>query len=254
MTRKFSIIVVPLDGGRTIEKRLSLAALRLLVAAAAILLTAGLAIVGLALRVHIRNADYRSLRTRNAALVAQVAKLNELRGELERLRQDDQRIRSMLGFDQEPGRLSLESLYRSLADSSGQLRETLPPAAARGDQPLVPSIAPLTSYTVSRTLSADHAGIDLVAENGTPVAATADGKVAAVGWDTIYGNYVRVQHRQGFETFYGHLQRITRLAGDSVRQGDAIGLLGNTGRSTAPHLHYAVSRDRKPLPPERYFR
>jgi murein DD-endopeptidase MepM/ murein hydrolase activator NlpD len=92
-----------------------------------------------------------------------------------------------------------------------------------------------------------------VAETGAPVMATADGTVSFAGWDTIYGNSVQVDHADQYRTFYGHLLRITRLAGDSVKQGDLIGLVGSTGRSTAPHLHYEVTRAGKQLDPQKYF-
>ena len=64
---------------------------------------------------------------------------------------------------------------------------------------------------------------------------------------------VRIEHADRFQTLYGHLLRITRLAGDSVQQGDLVGLVGSTGRSTAPHLHYAVFKAGKPVNPQQYF-
>lgn len=83
-----------------------------------------------------------------------------------------------------------------------------------------------------------HSGIDLAAPQGSTVVATADGIVVASGWNGGYGLEVLLNHGGGLETRYGHLSRITVQLGQSVRAGETIGLVGSTGRSTGPHLHY----------------
>ncbi len=88
--------------------------------------------------------------------------------------------------------------------------------------------------------AAFHEGIDIVADRGQPVFATADGQIATSGRNGHYGNLVVVKHPFGLETRYGHLLRTNVSVGQSVRRGDIVGFVGSTGRSTSPHLHYEV--------------
>jgi len=85
-----------------------------------------------------------------------------------------------------------------------------------------------------------HPGLDISADRGTPVHATADGVVSAAGWSGNYGNLVVVDHGFGIQTRYGHLSKLNARAGQRVRRGDIIGHVGSTGRSTSPHLHYEI--------------
>ncbi|MDO8288013.1 MAG: M23 family metallopeptidase [Parvibaculum sp.] len=87
-----------------------------------------------------------------------------------------------------------------------------------------------------------HSGVDFAAPRGTPIYAAGNGKVEVAGWQGGYGKYVRIQHANGYETAYGHMNGFAKgvRAGTSVRQGQIIGYVGTTGRSTGPHLHYEV--------------
>jgi murein DD-endopeptidase MepM/ murein hydrolase activator NlpD len=87
-----------------------------------------------------------------------------------------------------------------------------------------------------------HKGIDFGAPTGTPIYAAGDGTVELAGWNGAYGNYVRLKHSSGYATAYGHMSSVAKgmRAGGRVRQGQVIGYVGTTGRSTGPHLHYEV--------------
>ena len=101
-----------------------------------------------------------------------------------------------------------------------------------------------------RGRAAMHGGVDLAGPLGTPVYATADGIVARAEWNSGgYGNLVEILHGQGIETRYGHLSRLVARAGQRVRRGDLIGLMGSTGRSTGSHLHYEVRIDGRAVNP-----
>jgi murein DD-endopeptidase MepM/ murein hydrolase activator NlpD len=99
-----------------------------------------------------------------------------------------------------------------------------------------------------------HAGIDLAAAPGTPVKATAPGVVRFAGAATGYGTSVLLEHGHGIESRYGHLQTLAVAKGQRVERGQLVGLTGNTGRSTAPHLHYEVLVDGRPVDPRRLAR
>lgn len=85
-----------------------------------------------------------------------------------------------------------------------------------------------------------HKGIDFAAPTGTPIYASGDGVVAKAGRFSSYGNYVRIRHRNDLDTAYAHMSRIAVKNGQRVKQGEIIGYVGTTGRSTGAHLHYEV--------------
>ena len=85
-----------------------------------------------------------------------------------------------------------------------------------------------------------HEGIDFNAETGTPVLAAADGVVLAAGWQADFGNLIEVDHGDGLTTRYAHLSKMDAKPGVLVKRGQRIGAVGNTGRSTGPHLHFEV--------------
>jgi len=94
-----------------------------------------------------------------------------------------------------------------------------------------------------------HEGLDLANDIGTPVLATAPGKVVYAGWMGDYGRMIEIDHGLGIRTRYGHLKKIEVKVGDTVGYRDEIGLLGSSGRSTGPHLHYEVRVDNRPYDP-----
>lgn len=98
-----------------------------------------------------------------------------------------------------------------------------------------------------------HSGVDLKGRTGDPVKATAKGKVTFAGWKGAYGYVVMVKHKNGYETRYAHLTRTRVKKGQAVEAGDIVGLLGSTGRSTGPHLHYEVLLHNRKLNPSKYF-
>jgi len=99
-----------------------------------------------------------------------------------------------------------------------------------------------------------HEGVDMAGPVGTPVHSTAEGVVTFAGWQRGYGNVIKVEHALGTETRYGHLSRIHVKAGQKVSRGARIGDMGNTGRSTGPHLHYEVRVNGKAVDPLRFIK
>lgn len=98
-----------------------------------------------------------------------------------------------------------------------------------------------------------HLGIDVKAPMGTNVLATSDGIVEEAGNDDQYGNYILLRHDSVYQTKYAHLSEIKVKEGQRVSRGMIIGTVGNTGKSTAPHLHYEVIKDGKHEDPEKYI-
>jgi murein DD-endopeptidase MepM/ murein hydrolase activator NlpD len=99
-----------------------------------------------------------------------------------------------------------------------------------------------------------HNGIDIAAQQGSDVFAARDGVVAFSNFDSDYGNYIVLAHLNGYTTLYAHLDSVIIAMGDKVHSGQLIGYVGNTGSSTAPHLHFEIRRNGLPKNPDDYLR
>ena len=133
-----------------------------------------------------------------------------------------------------------------------------------------PAIQPIANKDLKRTASGwgfrihpiykvrkMHYGMDFTAPIGTPVYATGDGKITELKGSkrsrTGFGLYLKIDHGYGYETVYGHLNAFNVKRGQNVKRGDIIAFVGNTGGSTAPHLHYEVHKDGKKVNPAYYY-
>jgi murein DD-endopeptidase MepM/ murein hydrolase activator NlpD len=133
----------------------------------------------------------------------------------------------------------------------------------------IPSIAPVSQFDVSKLVSGfgtrihpfhkghyHHDGVDIAAARGTPVLAAGSGRVMVVKRSDLvagYGNYIEVEHGGGLVTRYSHLEDILVRAGQKIKKGEAIGTVGTSGGSIAPHLHYEVVKDGNNIDPIRFF-
>jgi murein DD-endopeptidase MepM/ murein hydrolase activator NlpD len=144
---------------------------------------------------------------------------------------------------------NFEQIYASLVDRKEVLDHT-------------PSIRPSAGYlSCGFGMRIDpftgkkqfHRGVDLAADIGTPVHATADGVVRSVRRDVGLGKLIQIDHLHGYSTVYAHLSRISVKRGQHVERGDVIGGVGNTGYSTGPHLHYEVRYQGRAQNPYKYF-
>lgn len=138
----------------------------------------------------------------------------------------------------------------------------LPEAALKsilGEKVMWPIRGPLSSYFGYRPdpftgVRSFHAGIDIAADPGSPVKAAMDGRVADVGYNPTFGNYVILSHANGIQTLYGHLTSYSVRIGQAVSQGSLVGLVGSTGYSTGPHLHFGLYQHGNPVDPLKYLK
>ncbi len=98
-----------------------------------------------------------------------------------------------------------------------------------------------------------HTGLDFAGPRGASIVATAKGQVVRASYYGGYGKTVEIEHGYGHKTLYAHLSSIDVQVGDTVNEGDVVGQLGNTGRSTGPHLHYEIRLDDEPVDPMAYL-
>lgn len=130
----------------------------------------------------------------------------------------------------------------------------------------IPAIQPISNKDLRQTASGYgmridpiyrtprfHAGMDFSAKVGTEIYATGNGTVTFAGWRQGYGNCLMIDHGYGFETVYGHMSKFKARVGQKVTRGEVIGEVGNTGKSTGPHLHYEVLVRGKHDNPSRYY-
>ena len=120
------------------------------------------------------------------------------------------------------------------------------------------AVVPVTGRITSRFGAVEsirdhtHKGIDIAATRGTPILATASGKVSFAGWSSGYGYLVKIDHGSGVETYYGHCSKLYVSAGDTVEAGDKIAAVGSTGNSTGNHLHFEIRLNGKQVNPQKY--
>src|SRR5438034_1152383 len=178
----------------------------------------------------------------------------QLAAALNRAEANYQELRTMLGVraPREKGSAPTEDLVRAVA-----VRARPPSAPLRYEPgPAEPTHWPLDLagfVTRGQVRPGDpaesHPGIDIAVPAGTAVRAAGGGVVEAAGTDPAYGLFVLLRHSSGYETMYGHASRLLVREGDSVQAGQVIALSGNSGRSTAPHLHFEIRREGKSLDP-----
>lgn len=191
-----------------------------------------------------------------ARLEQENARVQQLAAALNRAEQNYQELRAILGA-RAPQRTTAAGRTDTEAMRAGPVRAGAPAAGRRyPDGPSPPAFWPLdvrgfvTRGQVRPGAPAEsHPGIDVAVPVGTPVRAAGGGTVEAAGTDPDYGLFVLLRHPNGFQTMYGHASRLVVREGDEVGAGQVIALSGNTGRSTAPHLHFEVRRDGRSLDP-----
>lgn len=214
----------------------------------------------------------QGVKADNENLVTENAQISRIANEFKQLRQMDEQIRRSLGAN--IGLEPTDSLYRE--ESSQALPEppvttgmaARPFANTRESQPRVPTwlsqgftsrdiptLLPVEGFVtqefswIAELPWRNHAGIDIAAPEGTPILASADGLVIFSDWTYRYGNLVILYHRSGYFTLYGHAQIRTCQVRDWVPQGEPIGIVGNSGLSSAPHLHFEIWQGDKPVNP-----
>lgn len=130
----------------------------------------------------------------------------------------------------------------------------------------IPAIQPISNKDLRRTASGYgiridpiyrtprfHSGMDFSAKVGTDIYATGNGVVTFAGWKQGYGNCLMIDHGYGYKTVYGHMSKYRARVGQKVTRGEVIGEVGNTGKSTGPHLHYEVIVRGKHDNPSKYY-
>ena len=287
MTRKqHTIIVVPHARARFRQFQVTSRLLWSVATAVSLSLLLGVVFGVLWLQSVRKNREVTSLVAENQDLRGRTKSLNAKLESLEKvLAEFEERTRRLsivagLSGSPDPGTGGVGGLTALPADDARHTEAVLEEASRRGlllsgrlgevesrlslqaDQlALTPTLAPsLGVLTAGFGLRADpftgrpdfHSGIDISSPKGSRIVAPASGTVVRVGWDRGYGRVVEIAHGFGIRTLFAHMEAPRVAEGQRVRRGDLVGLIGSTGRSTGPHLHYEVQVAGKPVNPLDY--
>ncbi len=269
MTRWLDVIVVPDGKGQSKRLRIRMIWLRIgIIIGGATLLAIAIGTIswsGLA-----RQAlDYNRLESENARLLLENSRIIRVAREVDQSRQILAQIVRSLGGHLELGR-SIDadsSLSISNAYSESQLSESAEGLLDDGDYHMpgisayeMPTLMPVGGF-ITQTFFEDflfpqrsHRGIDIAAKNGVPVKTAASGRVVFSAWTPNMGNCIIVSHRNGYVTMYGHNTVNLKDVNQDVRRGEVLALLGTSGHSSAPHLHFEIWKDGVPVDPLEFVR
>ena len=267
MSRKITIMIIP-EGhnrvfSRTFRSNLLKFLLVVLVLWLALLVVMTFNYTGLS----IKAAKGMMLEEENDNLRRYMARVVDIEESFKKNRELTARLAEMAGVDLEEfggqPQIDLQSLAKDYPDSIPFDSQLVKNRLALSPEELarirIPQGSPLYGW-ITRSFKVDveneierHTGIDFAVKRGTSVAATASGAVIFAGWDKIMGNLVIINHDDNFQTLYGHNDKLLVEKGQEVLKGDIIAFSGNTGRSSAPHLHYEIRKNGEPVDPAPYL-
>ena len=186
------------------------------------------------------------------SLEADNARIRTLAAALDSLQLGYERVRGMVGVDVVPD--LAEAASPGLPVAPALMARSGPPHYASG--PSLPKHWPvpdagfITRGAIENSGDDEaHPGVDIAVAVATPVRASGGGTIAQAGEDAEYGRFVLIDHPSGYQTMYGHLSRVLAVRGVRVDPGTVVGLSGNSGRSTAPHLHFEIRRAGRSIDP-----
>ncbi len=219
-------------------------------------------------RVSYKSLQARSLALENKRLSDYNAKVLELEKQIWAYRNFIQRISELAGIEypaEDEKRKDYQMDLRAVSEEAGSFNAD--PFLFRLQKPyidffledFIPRGLPVEGWITkefeedSERLVVEHPGVDIACKEGTEVKATAWGWVKFSGWDPVYGNLIILEHKEGYSTCYGHNFKVLAKEGEFVERGKVIALSGNTGRSSAPHLHYEIREDGVPVDPKNFL-
>ena len=271
--KAFTFIVIPENTSKTYTFRLRRGLLYLMGAICLLFFGAFVYVLGVYQRVSPEAQRAERLEMENAILRAQTQRTADLERELARLQNIRQRLYEMAGLPLELNQsrggvspaessalLAAEEMYQpryevsTASPEDPTLADTILARASNA-----PTLWPVRGWVTAGFneilpgREKRHRGIDIAAPQGTAILAAASGKVVFAGWDTHLGLVVILDHQNGLSTLYGHCSQVLADVGDSVVQGQIVAHLGNTGQSSAPHLHFEIREHGVAVDPRAYL-
>jgi murein DD-endopeptidase MepM/ murein hydrolase activator NlpD len=264
MKRYLSLMLVPHNNANTRNYKISYRLISVLAAAGAVTVVLMLIVLVSYGKVAWKASQAVKLERQNRELLQRTAQVDSLKAELIQLQTMGIQIKKILGVGLSHSDsilvAQLSTVVKSPVISDGEADIDAGKFEQRQELEAVPSLWPVKGYvtrsffTTGGEKSAEyHPGIDIAAKENTPIIASAGGMVITSGWDETYGNMVVIDHGFGIYTLYGHNSRNLVKVGDRVARGQTIAFVGNSGKSSAPHLHFEVRRHGLPVNPLEYL-
>lgn len=258
MSKKLTFMIVPEGGEKIFSRTMSSRLFKLAAVLTSIWIVFLVGVTVVYTRLSLQASKSAMLEDENQRLREYFARVVDIEKSFRKNQELTARLAEMAGVNLQtlnaPVEINFDSLNSPAADTmiisepAGQaVRDSLTPEQLLEEK--VPRGRPLYGWITRSFSAADsgenamHTGIDFAVKEGTAVTATASGIVASAGWDEELGNLVVVDHENGYLTMYGHNKQILVKKGERVLRGDVIALSGNTGHSSAPHLHYGIVKD-----------
>ncbi len=267
MSRKVTLMIIP-EGSKRIFSRTFRSSFFKVIMAFLIIWVISLVVVTFFYsRLSVMALKASMLEEENHNLRGYLARVVDIEKSFKKNRELTARLAQMAGLDledfQQPEGINFDSALAAAPDTGHGItmsldelqipltRKELAKQTIPGGRPLYGWIT--RAFSTGEESGEKHAGLDFAVKTGTTVAATASGLVAFAGWDEYLGNLVIIEHGNGYQSLYGHNEKLLVEEGDNVLKGDVIALSGNTGHSTAPHLHYEIRKDGVQVDPTPYL-
>jgi len=259
-----TIMLVPHSRGSSLNFRMPYALLGLLLIFAGVGAIYTVSLTYHAVGLYVTNQKYASMSGQLQEMKSAISSIKESESEFKRIFSKGSRKKVLDAMDapRDDGSINIEELKLQIADSMATVSEIKGYLAKERDvyraTPLgIPVDGRVSSGFGMRVhpLSGQkllHTGVDLSAQKGTPVYATADGIVSFSGWSRGNGNIVVIEHGHGFSTVYAHNTKNLTKVGQTVRRGQQISTTGSTGVSTGSHVHYEVWKNGKCVNPQSF--
>jgi murein DD-endopeptidase MepM/ murein hydrolase activator NlpD len=255
MKDKFSIIIVPHDERKTRTYRIkykTLYTLLVILAVGVIALAVFAVTYG---KLLLKTKEIVMLQRKVERLTERNEKLKEIVANIDDIKKMSKQVKMMLGVNTSKGTDTLKSEMKAEESRNNRIQDE-----KNNMLRAIPSFWPVRGFitkkfnvSVEESKSDYHRGIDIAVQRGQPVRAAALGYVIETGWDKIFGYSVRIDHGYGIKTLYGHNERIVVKEGERVERGQTIAYSGNSGRSSAPHLHFEVTKNNISVDPLKYL-
>lgn len=269
---RINVLVVYDQSEKSHQWSISPLMLRVLIWAAVLICVMALSAIVLSWLLIDKSERINELATENMRLSVYSLEISQLREELNYHRRFTRQLCGMLGIEfpdsleVSAGKISSSPLPAMIADSTVPV--SVPPGSLISTVATAPLPSELSPHPQNHprgvpmrgrpsrgfapeqeNISLRHFGLDIAGREGSPVFAPAAGIVAFVGWDDALGDLIIIDHENGYETIYGHNSAMMFEKGDRVEFGDIIALSGNSGVSSAPHLHYEIRYEAQPVDP-----
>lgn len=267
MSRNVTLMIIPEGSKRVFSRTFRSSFFKFIMAFLALWVLALVVVTIFYSRLSVMALKASMLEEENHNLRGYLARVVDIEKSFKKNRELTARLAQMAGVDledfEQPERINIDSALAAApdtgpGDTTGPAKLQIPLTREELAKHTVPAGRPLYGW-ISREFSTGeesgekHAGLDFAVKTGTAVAATASGVVSFAGWEEYLGKLVIIDHGDGYQTLYGHNENLLVQEGDNVLKGDVIALSGNTGHSTAPHLHYEIRKDGVPVDPMPYL-